>query len=78
MFVLSVIYFSSLVSLLAYVQPVACLGTLYLHPYCATFCWKLNVGFGDLKINVFFIMNYIPLWFVEPGTVLMSLLFFAK
>lgn len=52
MFVLSVIDFSSLVSLLAYVQPVACLGTLYLHPYCATFCWKLNVGIGDLKIKV--------------------------
>lgn len=45
---------------LAPVKFVACLGTSYLLPYCATFCWKFDVGIGDMKIKVFLI-NRVPL-----------------
>lgn len=49
--------------LLAFVQSVTVFGISHLLLNCATFCWKVEVGIGDVKIKVFLI-NHIPLWLI--------------
>lgn len=54
----SVIQLAAAVCLLPSVQSVACLGTTYLLPYCATFCCKFDVGIGEMKIKYYIIIMF--------------------
>lgn len=57
MFVLSVIYFSSLVSLLAYVQPVACLGTFVFTSLLCHFLLEVKCRDWGFENKSFFFYN---------------------